>query len=184
MAFIGLTLLASFLHWRGRLYQTRWLLWVFVFAVLGPLVANELGWVAAEVGRQPWIVHPPVEWTDDGDVVVGPDGCGRVYDEKLGLRTADAVSPTVCGGTGARLARSASAPSTCLLVGVALRPRPEDPPRTGAGGHGARGSDGGLLRGGGGTGGPRCRIRPAHGREPMMDWATLASSGSFSRACC
>jgi cytochrome d ubiquinol oxidase subunit I len=94
MAFIGLTLLASFLHWRGRLYDTRWLMWVFVFAVLGPLVANQLGWVAAEVGRQPWIVHPPVEWTGDGDLVVGADGV-VVYDEKLGLRTEDAVSTSV-----------------------------------------------------------------------------------------
>ena len=94
MAFVGLTLLASFLHWRGRLYQQRWLMWVFVFAVFGPLVANQLGWVAAEVGRQPWIVHPPVEWTDDGDVVVGSEGV-VVYDENLGLRTSDAVSPSV-----------------------------------------------------------------------------------------
>jgi len=94
-AFIGLTLLASFLRWRGRLYDTRWLLWVFVPAVVLPIVSNEVGWVAAEVGRQPWIVHPPVEWTADGsDVVVGPDGT-VVYDEREGLRTTDAVSPTV-----------------------------------------------------------------------------------------
>jgi cytochrome d ubiquinol oxidase subunit I len=94
MAFIALTLLAAFLYWRGTLYQTRWLLWIFVFAVLGPLVANQLGWVSAEVGRQPWIVHPPVEWTEDGDVVVGSDGV-VVYDEDLALRTTDAVSPSV-----------------------------------------------------------------------------------------
>jgi cytochrome d ubiquinol oxidase subunit I len=96
MGFIGLTLLASFLHWRQRLYQTRWLLWIFVFAVVGPFVANELGWIAAEVGRQPWIVHPPVEWTADGDLVVGPSGLVE-YDETLGLRTADAVSASVSG---------------------------------------------------------------------------------------
>ena len=69
-------------------------MWVFVFAVLGPLLANQLGWVAAEVGRQPWIVHPPVEWTAEGDVVVGSDGV-VVYDERQGLRTANAVSPAV-----------------------------------------------------------------------------------------
>ena len=32
-------------------------MWVFVFSVVGPYVANQLGWVAAEVGRQPWIVY-------------------------------------------------------------------------------------------------------------------------------
>ena len=92
--FVALTLLASVQHWRGRLWETRWLLWVFVFAVVGAMAANQFGWVAAEVGRQPWIVHPPVEWADDGDLAVGPDGV-VVYDERLGLRTDDAVSPAV-----------------------------------------------------------------------------------------
>jgi len=94
MAFIGLTLLASLLLWRGRLYETRWLLWFFVFAVIGALIANEVGWVAAEVGRQPWIVHPPVEWMADGDLVTGVSGV-VVYDEDLGLRTLNAVSPSI-----------------------------------------------------------------------------------------
>ncbi len=91
-AFIALTMLASFLHWRGTLYQTRWLLWVFVPAIGAAMVANQVGWVAAEVGRQPWIVHPPVEWNTTGDdLVVGPAGVVE-YDEKVGLRTAAAVS--------------------------------------------------------------------------------------------
>jgi cytochrome d ubiquinol oxidase subunit I len=58
MAFIALTLLATFLHWRGKLYDKRWLMWVFVVAIIGPFAANQLGWVAAEVGRQPWTVYP------------------------------------------------------------------------------------------------------------------------------
>ncbi len=97
MLFVALTLLASFLLWRGKLYRTRWLLSVFVIAVVGPVIANELGWVAAEVGRQPWIVHPPVQWTAGGDLVVGPSGVVE-YDESLGLRTADGVSPSVTAG--------------------------------------------------------------------------------------
>jgi cytochrome bd ubiquinol oxidase subunit I len=92
MTFIGLTLLASFLLWRGVLFETRWLLWVFVFAVVAPIAANEFGWVAAEVGRQPWIVYPPVQWNASGDVLVGPAGV-VAYDESQGLRTAQAVSP-------------------------------------------------------------------------------------------
>jgi len=56
-AFIGLTSLALFLLWRGTLFQTRWLLWIFVVAVLGGYAANEAGWVAAETGRQPWVVY-------------------------------------------------------------------------------------------------------------------------------
>jgi cytochrome d ubiquinol oxidase subunit I len=62
MVGIGLTLilvsvLGAVYWWRGRLWHTRWLLWIMVFAVLGPQLANQLGWLGAEVGRQPWIVY-------------------------------------------------------------------------------------------------------------------------------
>ena len=56
--FIALTLFASFLRWRGTLFRNRWLMWVFVFSVVLAVAANELGWTSAEVGRQPWVVHP------------------------------------------------------------------------------------------------------------------------------
>ena len=54
---ILISFLGAFLWWRGKLFNHRWLLWIFVFSVLGPQVANQLGWIAAEVGRQPWIVY-------------------------------------------------------------------------------------------------------------------------------
>jgi cytochrome d ubiquinol oxidase subunit I len=48
----------GFLYFKhGTLHQRRWLLWLLVFSVLGPQLANQLGWFAAEVGRQPWIVY-------------------------------------------------------------------------------------------------------------------------------
>jgi cytochrome d ubiquinol oxidase subunit I len=46
------------------LFETRWLLWIFVFAVLGPQIANQLGWLSAEVGRQPWIVYDLLRTSD------------------------------------------------------------------------------------------------------------------------
>jgi cytochrome d ubiquinol oxidase subunit I len=55
--FLGLTLLAMFYRLRGTLFQKRWMMWTFVFGVVLPYIANQLGWVAAEVGRQPWIVY-------------------------------------------------------------------------------------------------------------------------------
>jgi len=55
--FIVLTLFALLLLWRGKLFRSRWLLWVFVLAVVGPYLSNQAGWAAAEVGRQPWIVY-------------------------------------------------------------------------------------------------------------------------------
>ena len=54
---IGLAVLALFFLWRGTLFEKRWLLWIFVFASVGPYIANQAGWVAAEAGRQPWVVY-------------------------------------------------------------------------------------------------------------------------------
>ncbi|MEZ4699020.1 MAG: cytochrome ubiquinol oxidase subunit I [Rhodothermales bacterium] len=73
MYFIALTLLALFFWWRGTLFVHRWLLWVFVFTVVGAYAANQAGWVSAEAGRQPWIVYGL-------------------------LRTSDALSESVTGG--------------------------------------------------------------------------------------
>jgi cytochrome d ubiquinol oxidase subunit I len=56
-ATFGLTLLALAFFWRGSLFQTRWLMWLFVFAIIGPMVANQVGWLVAEFGRQPWVVY-------------------------------------------------------------------------------------------------------------------------------
>lgn len=64
MFFIAITLYASFLRWRGSLFEKRWLLWVFVFAIIGPYIANYTGWIAAEVGRQPWIVYGLLRTSD------------------------------------------------------------------------------------------------------------------------
>ncbi|HTR41179.1 MAG TPA: cytochrome ubiquinol oxidase subunit I [Pseudomonadales bacterium] len=56
-ALIGIAAL-GFLYFRhGSLHERRWLLWILVFSVIGPQLANQLGWFAAEVGRQPWIVY-------------------------------------------------------------------------------------------------------------------------------
>lgn len=92
--FVVLTLYASWLRWRGTLFQKRWLLWVFVVAVIGPFIANELGWVAAEVGRQPWVVHPRPVRDAAGQFVYDEQGYLQ-YRLEEGLRTSDAVSEAV-----------------------------------------------------------------------------------------
>ncbi len=95
--FLALTLLASVLRVRGVLFERRWLMWVFVLAVVAPMVANQTGWMSAEIGRQPWIVHPPVPRDDAGELLLGPAGVVE-YDERLGLRTANAASDNLSGG--------------------------------------------------------------------------------------
>lgn len=57
MALIGLAFLGIFLWWRGILFESKWMLWILTVAFLGPQIANQTGWIAAEVGRQPWIVY-------------------------------------------------------------------------------------------------------------------------------
>lgn len=57
MFFVALTLFSLYLWKRGKLYQNRWLMKLFVISVILPVLANQLGWVSAEVGRQPWIVQ-------------------------------------------------------------------------------------------------------------------------------
>lgn len=61
---IGLTAIALLFWLRGTLFARRWLMWTFVFAVVGPYLANQAGWVAAEVGRQPWIVYGLLKTSD------------------------------------------------------------------------------------------------------------------------
>ncbi len=54
---IALTFYASFLWFKGRLFETKWLLTIFSYSVLLPQIANQVGWFTAEMGRQPWVVY-------------------------------------------------------------------------------------------------------------------------------
>ncbi|MBI9086466.1 MAG: cytochrome ubiquinol oxidase subunit I [Desulfobacterales bacterium] len=65
--------MAVFLHWRKRLFDTRWFqYWCMALSPAG-FISVLAGWFVTEVGRQPWVVYGV-------------------------MRTADAVSP-VPGGT-------------------------------------------------------------------------------------
>lgn len=48
---------ALFYLYKGTLLQKRWLLSGLVLSVLYPQIANQAGWVSAEMGRYPWIVQ-------------------------------------------------------------------------------------------------------------------------------
>lgn len=71
--FIGFSALGLFLLWRQTLFQSRWFLWLAVLTTPLPFLANELGWMAAEVGRQPWLVYNVMR-TSDGVSAVVPAG--------------------------------------------------------------------------------------------------------------
>jgi cytochrome bd ubiquinol oxidase subunit I len=55
--FIAIMVVGALLLWRKQLESARWFLWILMMAVPFPYIANEAGWVAAEVGRQPWLVY-------------------------------------------------------------------------------------------------------------------------------
>ncbi|MCG8648911.1 MAG: cytochrome ubiquinol oxidase subunit I [Pirellulales bacterium] len=76
---LGVASLACWCWYRGSLLRRRWLLWLLVLMPVAAMIANQAGWITAEVGRQPWIVYPSVQ-----------DGV-----EMMGLRTADGLSESV-----------------------------------------------------------------------------------------
>jgi cytochrome d ubiquinol oxidase subunit I len=68
--FIAIQLAAAFLLQRGRLYGSRPMLWILLLAIPFPYVANTAGWVAAEAGRQPWVVHGLMRTTEGPSIHV------------------------------------------------------------------------------------------------------------------
>lgn len=81
MVVVGLALIAlgGWAAWalaRGRLEHARVLLWLLTFSVLGPQIANQAGWWAAEVGRQPWIVYKLLRTSDALSKVVTANQVG------------------------------------------------------------------------------------------------------------
>lgn len=55
--FIALMGLSALMLWKGRLFAARPLLWVLLLAFPFPYIATTAGWMTAELGRQPWIIH-------------------------------------------------------------------------------------------------------------------------------
>jgi cytochrome d ubiquinol oxidase subunit I len=55
--FIVLMGFATLQNWRGKLESSRLLLWVLLMAFPYPYIANTLGWMTAELGRQPWLIY-------------------------------------------------------------------------------------------------------------------------------
>jgi cytochrome d ubiquinol oxidase subunit I len=70
LLFILMAVLGVVLIVRKKLADSRWYLKFLIFAIPLPYLANELGWIAAEVGRQPWAVYGVLRTADAASVVV------------------------------------------------------------------------------------------------------------------
>lgn len=68
--FIGLTVLGLLMMWSRALTRNKFFLWLAMLSIPLPFIANELGWIAAEVGRQPWIVYKLLKTKDAISITV------------------------------------------------------------------------------------------------------------------
>jgi cytochrome d ubiquinol oxidase subunit I len=57
MYFIVFFIVVLIFQNNGKLDKTKWLLWVGVLSIPLGYLASQLGWVVAEVGRQPWAIQ-------------------------------------------------------------------------------------------------------------------------------
>jgi len=62
--FILASLVAAFISFRKNPENYRLFLTLLVFSLPLPYIANQLGWLLAEVGRQPWIVYGVLKTAD------------------------------------------------------------------------------------------------------------------------
>jgi cytochrome d ubiquinol oxidase subunit I len=70
IGFLGLALFGVVQAARNRLLESRRFLWLMVWMIPLPYIANQLGWLVAEVGRQPWIVQGILKTVDAGSPAV------------------------------------------------------------------------------------------------------------------
>jgi len=68
--FIGIMSLSALFLWRGTLHERRWLLWVLMLSLPFPFIANTAGWMTAELGRQPWLIHGLMRTADGHSINV------------------------------------------------------------------------------------------------------------------
>lgn len=61
---IALSLYGSWQWKKGKLFDKRWLMHLFMWSVLLPQIANQAGWFTAEMGRQPWVVYGLLRTSD------------------------------------------------------------------------------------------------------------------------
>jgi cytochrome d ubiquinol oxidase subunit I len=107
--FIILMGYAGIQNLRGRLESSRWLLWVLMLAFPFPYLANTLGWMTAELGRQPWLIYGLFHTSDgyskvvsSGDTVFTLIGFVGLY-SVLGLLFLGLVGREISHGPGEAL---------------------------------------------------------------------------------
>ena len=70
--FLGIAALGALFLVKDTIHEKKWFLRALIIAIPLPHVAIQFGWIAAEVGRQPWVVYNYLRTADAVSVVVPP----------------------------------------------------------------------------------------------------------------
>jgi cytochrome d ubiquinol oxidase subunit I len=70
-----LALIASFKK-NSKLFNNKFVQWLFILGPLAPFIAIQTGWATAEVGRQPYVVYPATS---------SPDGISLLTDDAISM---------------------------------------------------------------------------------------------------
>ena len=68
--FVAITVICAVWLIRGRLYDSKPLLWILMLALPFPYIANTAGWMTAELGRQPWTIYGIMRTADSASAAV------------------------------------------------------------------------------------------------------------------
>ena len=82
MLFMLLTLIALILSLANRLESSTTFLRIMLYAIPLPYIAAQMGWIVAEVGRQPWIVYGVLKTSDAVSKAITP---GQVWGSLFGF---------------------------------------------------------------------------------------------------
>lgn len=68
--FIAIMAVSAVLLAAGRLFASAWMLWILMLSLPFPYIANTAGWMTAELGRQPWLLHGIMRTADGSSINV------------------------------------------------------------------------------------------------------------------
>jgi cytochrome d ubiquinol oxidase subunit I len=55
--FVAIFILTFWLVWKNKTENKKWFFYIAIFSIPLAYLATQMGWVVAEVGRQPWIIQ-------------------------------------------------------------------------------------------------------------------------------
>ncbi len=98
--FAAIMALSVLFLWRRTLDRKRWLLWILMLALPFPFIANTAGWMTAELGRQPWVIHGLMRTADASSANVSS---GNALFSLIGFMGLYALLSFVCAFVLARI---------------------------------------------------------------------------------